>query len=72
MHFSSTKKVRLKKRWRRKETKRENTGTKRRRETIPKRRTYRCKGPGLSHSCPNTRNRKITAIGRTERKERGV
>jgi len=37
----------------------ENRGTKKSREEILKRRTNRCKGPGLSHSCPGTRKKKI-------------
>ena len=40
---------------------------KKRREAISKRKTNRCKGPGLSHSCPDMRKKKIMAMGRQER-----
>jgi len=48
--ISSRKKVRLKTRMRRRKRSRENRGAKKRREAVPKRRTNRCKGPGLSHT----------------------
>jgi len=55
----------------------ENRGMKKSREAIPKRRTDRCKGPGLSHGYPDTKKEKIMAMRRPEwaergRKERGV
>jgi len=41
------------------------------REAVPKGRTNRCKGPGLSHGFPDTRKKKIMAMRRFERAERG-
>ena len=38
---------------------------------IPEGRINGCKGPGLGHSCRKTRKEKITAMGRTQRAERG-
>jgi len=35
----------------------ENRRMKKSREAVPKRRTNRCKGPGLSHGYPDTRKK---------------
>jgi len=40
------------------------------REAIPKRRTNRCKGRGLSHGYPDTRKKKFMAMRIPERAER--
>jgi len=65
VHFSfrkKLKKLRFKTRERRRKRKRKTRVSKRRREAIPKRRTNRCKGPGLDQSPPNTRKKEIMAI----------
>jgi len=50
---------------------RENRGTKKSREAVPKRRTSRYKGIGLSHGYPETRKKKIMAMRRPKRVEAG-
>jgi len=50
---------------------RENRGTKRIMGAILEGRTNRCKGPGLGHGLPSMRKKKIIAMGRAERTERG-
>ena len=70
VHFSSTKKVRLKARERRWKGSRENKRAKRWREVIPEWRTNRSKRPSVVHGCPNTGHEKIMALGRAERGSR--
>jgi len=71
VHFRFRKKVRLKARERREKGSRENKRAKRRREVISEKRTNRSKGSSVGHHSPNTRHRKIIALGRPERAERG-
>jgi len=67
VNFRSRKKVILE---RQGKGSRENKGVKRRGEVIPERRTNRCKGPGVSHSCPHTRKKKIMAMKRAAKKRK--
>jgi len=68
--FSSRKKVRFETRERlgKRESK-EDRGTRKSRR-FKKRRTNRCKGPGLSHGYPDTRKKKIMAMRRPKRTDR--